>query len=248
MIVRPKRIGMITPSSNTVVEPVTIAMTAPLYPRVTCHFTRIEVKTISLADGSLAQFDLPTMLGAARLLADAGMDAIVWNGTSGAWRGLDADRELCAAITAATGAPATTSTLAQIDAFAAYGVRDYALAVPYLESVCRAIPPVYAAAGLRCVGSAWLGISTNTAFADVAEPTIRELVARADRPTAEAVAIICTNFPAAWLVESLEAAHGKPVFDSTVLAVWQALRLVGHDEPLLGWGRLLREAHGGARA
>jgi maleate isomerase len=236
MLARPKRIGMITPSSNTVVEPVTMAMTAPLYPRVTCHFTRIEVKTISLADDSLAQFDLPTMLGAARLLADAGMDAIVWNGTSGAWRG------------AATGAPATTSTLAQIDAFAAYGVRDYALAVPYLESVCRAIPPVYAAAGFRCVGSAWLGVSTNTAFADVAEPTIRELVARADRLTAEAVAIVCTNFPAAWLVESLEVAHGKPVFDSTVLAVWQALRLVGHDEPLLGWGRLLRESCGGVRA
>ena len=74
MTARPKRIGMITPSSNTVVEPVTIAMTATLYPRVTCHFTRIAVKTISLADDSLTQFDLSTMLGAARLLADAGMD------------------------------------------------------------------------------------------------------------------------------------------------------------------------------
>src|ERR1700694_5258641 len=102
---------MITPSSNTVVAPVTIAMTAALYPRLTTHYSRVEVTTISLESESLAHFDLEPMLRAALLLADAGMDVIAWNGTSAAWRGLETDYALCEAITRRTGAQATTSTL-----------------------------------------------------------------------------------------------------------------------------------------
>jgi maleate cis-trans isomerase len=54
------------------------------------------------------------------------------------------------------------------------------------------------------------------------------------------VAIICTNLPAAWMVEELEVELGKPIFDSTLVTIWHALRLVGFDEPVAGWGRLLR--------
>ena len=87
------------------------------------------------------------MLRAAFLLADAGVDVIAWNGTSGAWRGLDADSALCKAITDGTGVQATTSTLAQIEAFNAFQVHNYALAVPYLESVTRAMDAVVEALG-----------------------------------------------------------------------------------------------------
>jgi maleate isomerase len=218
-----------------------MAMTAPLYPRVTTHFTRIEVLKISLEPDSLSHFDLDPMLRAASLLADAGMDAIAWNGTSGAWRGFDADERLCEAITHECGVPATTSTLAQLDAFRMYGVKRYALAVPYLDGVRQQIISTYASRGLECVSSADLGISTNSDFAYVPAARIRELVRSSDSPQAEAIAIICTNFPAAWLVEELEAAHQKPVFDSTVITVWQTLRMVGITEPLPAWGRLLRE-------
>ncbi|MCC7104561.1 MAG: aspartate/glutamate racemase family protein [Chloroflexi bacterium] len=237
---------MILPSSNVVVEPVTTAMTWPLFPRVAAHFTRIEVTTISLDEESRSHFDLAPMLRAALRLADAGMDAIAWNGTSAAWLGLETDHALCDTITRETGVPATTSTIAQVEAFRAYGIRQYALAVPYLESVLQAIIPTFEREGFRCVGQAHLGISHNRAFADVPPDAIRALVHAADAPSAEAVAVICTNLPAAWLVEELEAELGKPVFDSTILALWHALRLAGFTEPLQGWGRLMREAAGGA--
>ena len=62
------------------------------------------------------QFDPSNMLPAADLLADAKVDAMAWNGTSASWLGIDRDRSLCEAIRARTGKPATTSTLACIDA------------------------------------------------------------------------------------------------------------------------------------
>jgi maleate isomerase len=235
------RIGMITPSSNTMVEPLTSAMTAHLLDDLSVHYARIPVTRIALDQGSLDQFEREAMLGAARLLADANVDVICWNGTSGAWKGIAADQAICAAITAETGIPATTGTLAQIEAFRAHGVRRYALAVPYLAEVRDAIIQVYGAAGYTCVASAHLGISTNFAFAEVDLDTLRDLVRRADHSDAEAVVVVCTNLAAARVVEELEQALGKPVHDSLVVSLWHPLRMLGWQQPIPGWGRLLCE-------
>lgn len=235
------RIGMITPSSNTMVEPITSAMTAHLLDALSVHYARIPVTRIALDQGSLDQFELDAMLGAARLLADAQVGAICWNGTSGAWKGVDADRAICAAIERETGIPATTGTLAQLEAFRFHGVRRYSLAVPYREDVHDAILRVYASQGVACVGSAYLGVSTNFAFAELDLDTLRDLVRRADCPEADAVVVVCTNVAAARVVEELEQALGKPVHDSLVLSLWQPLRMLGWREPIPGWGRLLRE-------
>src|SRR5258706_11936641 len=79
-------LGMLTPSSNTVLEPLTSAMVAQL-PEVSAHFARFRVTEISLASQALGQFDVATILEAARLLADARVDVIAWNGTSSGWLG-----------------------------------------------------------------------------------------------------------------------------------------------------------------
>ena len=50
------RLGMLTPSSNTVLEPVTAAMVAGL-PGVSAHFSRFRVTEIALTGDALAQFD-----------------------------------------------------------------------------------------------------------------------------------------------------------------------------------------------
>ena len=121
-----------------------------------------------------------------------------------------------------------------------YGICRYALAVPYLRSVRDAIVRTFASRGLVCAGSATLEISINAAFAEVPAASIRDLVARADMPEAEAIAIICTNLPAGWLVADLEQTHAKPVFDSTLVTIWHALRLAAVDDMLDGWGDLLR--------
>ena len=63
-------LGMLTPSSNTALEPLTSAMVAGL-PGVSAHFSRFPVTEISLRDQALGQFDDSKILEAARLLADA---------------------------------------------------------------------------------------------------------------------------------------------------------------------------------
>ena len=68
-------LGMLTPSSNTVLEPMTGAMIAGLA-EVSAHFGRFRVIEISLGKQAHQQFDDGPILEAARLLADARVDVI----------------------------------------------------------------------------------------------------------------------------------------------------------------------------
>ena len=103
-----RRLGMLTPSSNTVLEPLTGAILAGL-PDVTAHFARFRVTEISLGRDALGQFETGPMLAAADLLADARVASICWNGTSAGWLGFESDRRLCAAISERTGIAACSS-------------------------------------------------------------------------------------------------------------------------------------------
>ncbi|MDB5826585.1 MAG: Asp/Glu/hydantoin racemase, partial [Variovorax sp.] len=127
-------LGMLTPSSNTVLEPVTAALLADL-PEVSAHFGRFRVTEIALSAGALAQFDNREILAAAELLSHARCQVIGWNGTSSGWLGFESDRSLCAAIERETGALACTSVLALNEVLMATGVQRLGLVSPYRDDV-----------------------------------------------------------------------------------------------------------------
>jgi maleate isomerase len=228
---------MLTPSSNTEVEPLTTAMLVGLEPRATAHFSRFRVTSIGLGEEQVAQFQPEPMLTAAALLADAGVDVIAWNGTSGSWLGTEADRDLCRRIEAELGAKATTATLATLDAFHAYGVRRFGLVVPYTLEVTERMIDTYRAEGFECVAEEHLGMSRNVDFAEVAPAQLAEM-ARSVAPGVDAVAVVCTNLRAAPLVEELEQSLGIPVIDSLIATVWRSLDLTASGRSVSGWGGL----------
>ena len=233
------RIGMLTPSSNTALEPITAAMLAGV---ATLHVARFRVTEITLSQTGLAQFDDAPMLHAASLLADARVDAIGWNGTSGGWLGFDVDRGLCQGIAASTGISATTSMLALNDILARRGVRRLGLVSPYTEDVQARIAANYAALGIETVSERHLGIAENFAFAAVPPERIAAMAREVAAARPEAIAIICTNLHAAPLAEALEAETGIPVLDTIATVAWGCLRLAGADpRAVKGWGRLFRE-------
>src|SRR5260221_9521831 len=99
---RPKRLGMLAPSSNTVLEPETMKL-LPADGSVTAHISRLRVVQISDEAASFGQFDLDRVLAAVELLADANVDLILWNGTAASWLGFDHDRRMVETIQEHTG-------------------------------------------------------------------------------------------------------------------------------------------------
>ena len=234
------RLGMLTPSSNTVLEPMTVAMLAGI-PGVSAHFSRFKVTEIALTDEALGQFDDSEILRAAELLTHAKVDVIAWNGTSASWLGFDRDEQLCERITQATSIPACTSVLALREIFQRTGVSRVGLVTPYLKDVQTRIVANWGASGITCT-ERHLGLQDNFSFAEVDEATIADLVRGVAREGCDAVAIVCTNMRGAAIVEALEHELGIPVYDSIGTAVWKSLSITGVDPSRVsGWGRLFHE-------
>jgi maleate isomerase len=234
-------LGMLTPSSNTILEPVTSAMLQRL-PEVTAHFGRFRVTEISLGDKALGQFDIQPIMDASRLLADARVQVIAWNGTSGGWLGLERDRKLCEAIKAETGIPGTSSVLALAEIFRLTGVRRFGLVTPYLDEVQEKIVANFEREGFECVSERHLRDPGNFSFSEFSAETIAGMVREVAAARPQAITIFCTNMNGAPLVDSLERETGIPVYDSVATAVWSSLKIAGVDPARVkGWGRLFQE-------
>jgi maleate isomerase len=234
-------LGMLTPSSNTSLEPLVSAMVADI-PGVSAHFGRFRVTEISLKDTALGQFDQTPIMDAAKLLADAKVDVICWNGTSSGWLGFGSDEALCRTITAETGIPACTSVLALNDILARTGARSLGFATPYIDGIQRRIVENYRKAGFDPVVEAHLGLSVNWDFSEVTREQIHAMVASCAKAQPAAITTFCTNLRAADYVPELEREFGIPVYDTVSTAVWQSLRIAGVDtRQLARWGRLFAE-------
>lgn len=234
-------LGMLTPSSNTVLEPFTSAMLAGL-PDVTAHFGRFRVREISMRDEALGQFDNAPIMDAAGLLADAKVGSIIWNGTSSGWMGFEADEALCREITAATGIPAGTSVLALNEIFTTTGVERFGLVTPYLDEIQERIVANYQSSGFSCVTERHLGDRGNFSFSEYSEELIASMVRDVAAAKPEAITVFCTNFRGTALANRMEAELGIPIYDTVATGVWKGMKLANADPSRIkGWGRLFSD-------
>lgn len=206
---------------------------------VSVHFSRLRVKKMSPEAESNRQFDPDVMLDAARLLEDACVDVLAWNGTAGSWLGPDHDRQICNYIINSTGIPTTTSTLALLEACRIFEVTRLGLATPYVQELNDKIKHWYAYEGIDVVADECLGLTDNLDVGALTSEEIRALVTRTARNGAQAVAVVCTNVAATPLVHELEKQLGIPVFDSIAATLWKCLNIA--DAPLRpsGFGSLM---------
>jgi maleate isomerase len=234
------RLGMLTPSSNSVLEPVTCAMLAGA-PGISAHFSRFRVTEIALDAQALDQFDPFRMLPAVDLLADAKVDAVAWNGTSASWLGIERDRSLCEAILARTGKPATTSTLACMDAVRSSGAQRVGFVTPYTDDVQLRIGKVWAGDGITCHAERHLGLRDNFSFGEVTPAEIADMIRAVAADGCDAIVVLCTNMDGAAITEALERELNVLILDSVAITLWRAMLLARADPRILsGWGRVFQ--------
>lgn len=232
-------LGVLTPSSNTTLEPVTADILHGV-DNTSAHFGRLKVTEISLTDQALRQFDNEPFLEASRLLADARMQSITWSGTSSGWRGFRDDELLCEAITRETGIPATTSVLALNELFELTGVKRFGLVTPYLHEVQQKIVENYGRSGYECVAERHLNDKGNFSYSEVTEQTIADMVREvAKTQDCQAITIFCTNLHGARVAAELEQEIGIPIYDTVSTGVWKGMLLAGADPgKIKNWGSI----------
>ena len=181
------------------------------------------------------------MLPAADLLADAKVDAMAWNGTSASWLGIERDQSLCEAVSARTGKPATTSTLASIDALRSYGAQRVGFVTPYTDDVQSRIGKVWAGAGIACHAERHLGLRDNFSFGQVTPAEIAGMIRAVAAEGSDAIVVLCTNMDGAAITAALERELDVLILDSVAVTLWRTMLLAGADPGILsGWGRVFQ--------
>jgi len=228
------RLGVLVPSGNSVAE---TELRAMLPDDVTMLTTRLALRGSSERELMAMLVDLDN---AAALLGHAEPDAIAFHCTAVSTFAPHFAGEIRGRITAASGRPAIATADAILAAFRVLGTRRVLLVTPYIEPVHQREISFLTENGLLVSGGSWLGIDTNAEMARIAPEAIAAQVrSAASRVSADACFISCTAIRSAGLIMDLEASLGMPVITSNQVLAWHALRTLGIDRCVEGFGRLL---------
>jgi maleate isomerase len=212
---RPARVGLMIPSSNTMME---VDFARDLPPGTALHTARMFMEDTTPAGENrmLDEFALP----AARDLGTARPDVVVFGCTSaGALRGNDYDAQLCQRISEVAGAPVVSTIGAVRAAIEESGATSVGVITPYIDELNEKIKASVEADGAKVATIAGLGITDNFAIAEVGHD---EVVAFAVRVLGQLAAegriglvfASCTNFGAMAARPAIAQRLGLPVVTS----------------------------------
>lgn len=184
------------------------------------------------------------MIEAARLLAHAEPDCILWHGTSGMWipdASMEKDRKLAQAMQDATGIPCSTNTIATVEALQYLRANKVSIAVPYTEALTAKVAEFFTREGFEVTAAERSEPTpgSNIAIAKSSRDDVESVIKRSVH-SADAILVACTNWPASGIVEELERELRTTIVDSIIVTAWWALRMIGVEAKAPGWGRLFQ--------
>jgi len=230
------RLGMIIPAVNTEAEPQIESM---LPEGVTLHTTRLRM--IEDTPDQLLSLTERIEEGAS-LLADAGVDRILFHCTAVTTYAPDMADRIRERIVAATGLPVTVTGEAVASALKAVGARNVVMVTPYVSA-------------MNAREAAYLRHNGITVLRDYAAELTYAKDFRAIEPfawyrraiewrdaEADAYFLSCAQMRIAEVIGLLERDLGKPVVTSNQAAAWHALRQSGIHDRVAGFGTLFERS------
>lgn len=228
-----RRVGLLVPSSNTVME---VDFYRSLPPNLTLHTGRMYLESTT-PEGEGRMLDHHVM-PAAHDVGTARPDVIVFGCTSaGALRGTGYDRMLCEGIASATGADVLSVVTSVREAIRSRGAGRVGVITPYVDSLNEKIKlSLEADQDVEVSAIQGLGISDNFTIAEVPPAEIVAFAVESLRGLPiELVFVSCTNFRGLDAIPGIREALGVQVVTSNQAALeavsrWAALAARDREE------------------
>lgn len=236
-------LGVIAPSTNTVVQPDMERMRPA---GVTNHTARIFVQDpVALSNedflvGTQAISDatMDAVHSAMTCKPDylvLGMSAVTFYGGVAGSRAWKANVEKVAGVGASTGAESVAAALK------AYGVKTVSFVSPYYPVANAQVRNFLTESGFEVKRDVALECKCWTDIAKVTPATLRGVLDDLDGEDVDAIVQVGTNLSMVDLAAEYEAKLGKPVIAINTATYWHALRACGIEDRMSGLGRLLAE-------
>lgn len=224
----PRRVGLLVPSSNTVMEP-------DFYHNLpagwTLHTARMHLEDVTPETEArmLDEYTLP----AAGDLATTRPHVVVFGCTSaGALRGNAYDDDLVQRISQVVSAPTVSVIRSARECLKEYHAEKIVVITPYVEKLNIQIKASLENDGLNVLRILGLNILQNTRIAQVPPTEIFDLAERAVRGLKpEALFVSCTNFPAMSVLPELRHHFPFPVITSNQAVLEASIKAAQQDLP-----------------
>jgi maleate isomerase len=232
------RIGYTSPPLTTEIFPY------EFYRLVPAGVTLV-VTSLAIVERSKAEVDqsYDISMKAAREMAAAGVDIVVLGGVPiNLSRGRDNAEALIRDLEAEFGVKIATSASSQSAAARALGCKKVVVAQPYEASETARISSYALHFGCEVLGATGWGSAFNQIGRIPRKAALemgRELMRR--HPDADSILLPSPHWPTIGAIEPLEQEFGVNVMTALQAIVWHALRSVGVNDRIEGYGRLFRE-------
>ena len=191
---------------------------------VTAHFTRMEFKETTREYFERMVDDVPA---GTRMLAHAGVDAIMFACTSGSlYGGPGYDQKIIAKMKEHIDVPASTTSTAVIEAFKTMEVKKVAVATPYEDWVNELEKKFFEGNGVKVLHIQGLGLR-GLDVCEVHPETLYRFAKTQDRRESDALFLSCMGLRTLEVLSRLERDLGKPVLSSNQVTLWKLFRLCG---------------------
>ena len=238
------KIGVIAPASNTIVQPEYDAMR----PRgVTNQMMRVVIPDTPVGNDE----EFATMMGTVRASIETAVDGVIacspsaiavamtaetfWEGTLDT-NALQSHLESRAHVKVILGAQACFAAMQRYG-----GVRRIGLITPYMPAGDAQVRRSFSDSGFEVVNLLGLKCNSPLLMAHESPERLRRAVKEVDDPSIELILQVGTNLAFAKVAAEAECWLGKPVLAVNTCTYWHALRSLGIDDKIEGFGSLLLE-------
>ena len=237
------KLGVIAPSTNTVVGPEFAAMSVP---GVTGHVGRIHIRD-QVIDSNEGMFKLLDQIrgeiaGCVERVMTCEPDYMVMGMSAETfWDGVEGNRRFKKQITDLSGLDVATGAEACERALRLYGAKRIGVVTPYQPVGDENVVKFFGELGFDVAAIEGLKCPTAVSIAHVSEAELREALIRVNEADVDALVQCGTNLSMVRLADEAERWMDKPVIAINAATWWMALRDNGIPDQLHGFGSLLRE-------
>lgn len=219
-----------------------VALAARLSPPAEARIVHTPVtEDAHRVDALLEIGTVETLTIGARELRGQTLGAVIWACTSGSFvRGLEGALRQAKQLEQFLGVPASSTSLAYLEALATLGISRVAIAASYPDDVTEHFCGFLSETGIQVVATSGEQIITAAEVGTLGPDRVIAMAEAADHPDAQALLVPDTALHTSELLEALEQRLGKPVLTANQVSVWQAQALSGHFQPQTGLGTLFR--------
>lgn len=167
-------------------------------------------------------------------------DAVMWACTSGSFvYGEPGVRDQAAWLSEASGVPASSTSIAFLEAVRALQASAVVIAATYPDDVTTHFVDLLAAGGIHVIGVTSFDVPSGEDAGRLDAQAVSDMVNAAAHQAADVPVLVPdTALHTVELVDDLERRHHRPVLTANVVTAWWGLRLAGDQRPVAGLGRL----------